>query len=53
MANPRIIVTLPPILKRVLEQTADHRECSNAEIVRAALYEHLREAIQQDTKGKR
>ena len=52
MANQRIIVTLPPVLRRVLDETAEHRECSVAEVVRAAIYDHLREVVQRDTKER-
>jgi len=48
--SPKFIVTLPPALKRVVEKAAQHRGCSQAEIVKAALYEHLREFIDVDNK---
>ena len=37
----RLIVSLPSALKRIVEKSAKHRGCSQAEIIRAALYEHL------------
>ena len=48
MANPRIIITLPPALKRVLENASEHRGCSQTEVIKSALYEHLRNFIEKD-----
>lgn len=43
--KPRLIFTLPLALKQAVEQAAEHRGCSQAEIVKAALYEHLRQFL--------
>ena len=44
----RFIVTLPVGLERTIETAAKHRNCSKAEIIRAALYENLREFLSKD-----
>ena len=48
--NPRLILTLPKALKRVVEKAAEHRNCSQAEIVKAALYEHLANFLVEDNQ---
>lgn len=49
--NPRLILTLSKGLKRVVKYAAEYRGCSQAEIVKSALYDHLKEFISLDNKG--
>jgi metal-responsive CopG/Arc/MetJ family transcriptional regulator len=44
----RIIISLPDALKRVIEKAAKHRGCSQAEIIRTALYTHLKDFLSKD-----
>lgn len=48
-ANPKLLVTLPKKLKETLAKVAAVRNCSQAEIVRAALYQHLRKELEAAT----
>jgi metal-responsive CopG/Arc/MetJ family transcriptional regulator len=49
----RVIISLPDALKRVVEKAAKHRGCSQAEIIRTALYTHLKYFLSKDnTRGK-
>jgi len=49
-ASTRFIVTLPTGLRRVLKTAAGHRGCSQAEVVKAALYGHLKDFLVEDNK---
>lgn len=40
--NPKAFVTMPKELKEAVEHSASKMHCSQAEIVRAALYQYLR-----------
>lgn len=53
MENKRILVSLPQALRRVIKRAAEHRGCSQAEIIRAALYEHLSDLLKEDNMGKK
>lgn len=46
----RFIVTLTPALKRVLERASKHRGCSQAEVIKSALYEHLDAFLRADNE---
>lgn len=48
----RILITLPDGLRRVVRQSAEHRGCSQAEVVRASIYNHLRDFVEKDDKVK-
>ena len=50
--SDRLILSLPEALRRVLRKASEHRGCSQAEIVRTALYEHLKDFLQEDNKEK-
>lgn len=43
----RIIITIPGVLKRAMTLASISRECSQAEVIRTALYEHLKDLIQR------
>ena len=40
--SPRMIVTLPKFLKEAISLVAEQRGCSQSEVVKLALYEHLK-----------
>ena len=44
----RYIVSLPYELKRTLEQAAEKQGCSEADVARAALCQHLKEYLYAD-----
>lgn len=46
----RFILTLTPALKRVLERASKHRGCSQAEVIKSALYEHLDTFLRADNE---
>ena len=48
----RILITLPDGLRRVVKQSAQHRGCSQAEVIRGSLYGHLKDFIDKDNKVK-
>ena len=52
MKKSRLIITLPDALKRTINKASKRRGCSKAEIVRTALYDHLKEFIEVDNHDK-
>jgi len=50
--KPKINLVVPPALKRAVKEAAEHRGCSVAEVIKAALYEHLKEFIAEDNIQK-
>jgi len=48
----KLLVCLPEALRRVLRKASEHRGCSQAEIIRTALYEHLKDFLQEDNNMK-
>ena len=46
----RMLITIPRSVKSAIERASLDKECSEAEIVRVALYYHLKEYIKQDVK---
>ena len=46
--NNRFIMNVPEALKRAVKNAAQYRKCSQAEVVRAALYGHLKSFIEKD-----
>ncbi|GEM_PF-3362961 len=48
--NKRFLVTLPQGLRRAMKLAAENRGCSQAEIVKAALYQHLKEFVLETDK---
>jgi hypothetical protein len=48
----RILITLPDGLRRVVKQSAQHRGCSQAEVIRGSLYGHLKDFIDKDNNVK-
>ena len=49
--NPRLLVTLPKGLKTLVENEAVRQNCSQAEIVKAALYRYLEKIDKGDAKN--
>jgi hypothetical protein len=50
MKKEKLLITMPVALKRATINAARYRGCSQAEIVRAALYSHLKGFVEeQDT----
>lgn len=47
----RMIITIPKNVKRAIETASVIRECSESEVVRIALYYHLKEYIEKE-EGK-
>jgi len=47
--SKRFIVTLPQGLQRAMRMAAEYRGCSQSEVVRAALYEHLKDFVSEDS----
>lgn len=50
MKNKRFVITLSSCLKRSLSKASKHRNCSQAEVIRAALNIHLKEFIERDNR---
>jgi hypothetical protein len=42
---------MPEVLTGALSKAANQRKCSKAEVVRTALYEHLKRFIEADENG--
>lgn len=50
MKKEKLLITMPVALKRATINAAKYRGCSQAEIVRTALYDHLKGFVEeQDT----
>lgn len=47
----RLIVSFPEALIRVIRKASKHRGCSQAEIIRTATYEHLKDFLSEDNLG--
>jgi len=45
-----MIITIPKNVKRAIETASVIRECSESEVVRIALYYHLKEYIENEEK---
>ncbi len=48
----RLIITLPDVLKKAITLSSILRGCSQAEVIRTALYEHLRDLIKKQESKK-
>jgi len=48
----RLLITLPEALRRVVKESAKHRGCSQAEVIRGSLYQNLGDFIDKDNKVK-
>ena len=48
----RLLITLPENLRRVVKESAKHRGCSQAEVIRSSLYRNLGDFIDKDNKVK-
>lgn len=46
----RLLITLPEALRRVVKESAKHRGCSQAEVIRSSLYRNLGDFIDKDNK---
>jgi hypothetical protein len=58
LKKQKLLITIPVALKRAVEKAAEYRGCSQAEIVRTALYEHLKSFVtdldrEQRKQGRR
>ena len=49
----RMIISLPDALRRIIEKAAKHRGCSQAEIIRTALYAHLKDFLSKDNQERK
>lgn len=49
----RLIISLPQALRRVIRKAAEHRGCSQAEIIRTALYSHLEDFLSKDNQKRK
>lgn len=49
----KLIVTLSENLYKAVSVASEYRECSKAEVVRAALYNHLKDFVKEEDRLQR
>lgn len=53
MKNNRLIITLPEILRVAIRNASKQSSCSQAEIIRASLYQYLKGFIEQENRQEK
>lgn len=53
LKKEKLLITIPVALKRAIVKAALYRGCSQAEIVRTALYAHLKDFVAEEDRQQR
>lgn len=53
MKKEKLLITMPMALKKATINAARYRGCSQAEIVRTALYDHLKGFVAEEDRNQR
>jgi len=53
LKKEKFLITLPVALKRAVIKAASYRGCSQSEIIRTALYDHLRDFVEDGDRQQR